>query len=372
MSFRSPTLVHPQLADLVPGHVFMGVLFIGDPHVFSGTPGRRLDPCFHATVCRKLSHAARICRERNLYPIILGDLLHKQDDEDARMLVLLARALREFPVPPLTIVGNHDKKGQELTDANPLLYLGETAQIRLLNEAGFQGRLRLHGLDGKTHIVAIGGTPYGAMLPTDLVRAFGAQRHNDIAKTLGADSTLWLTHEDLAFDGAYPGALPLFELAGVDMVVNGHMHGTKKPVKQGRTTWYNPGNITRLALDMADHVPTVWEWSPSLDAGMPSSTGETVPGLVGHVLDHQTPDRVFDFTGTHAAEALRTSANQGGEISSQFVAELLSDTRERRTDEAVFLREIMRPMLSASKAPDSAKLRLVHLLEQAQTRLTHH
>lgn len=365
MSFQPSQPKWPELLELAIGQVFDGLLFIGDPHVFSGTPGRRLDACFYATVCNKLRQAAEIARQRNLYPIILGDLLHKQDDEDASMLILLARALRAFPVPPLTIVGNHDKRGEDLTEANPLLLLGETSQLLLLDTPGFQGKLRLNGPNSTIITVGIGGTPYGAMLPSDLVRAMGVKEHDDVAKGLGVDKVIWLTHEDLAFEGAYPGATPLFEMTGVDMVVNGHMHGTKKPVKKGSTSWYNPGNITRLALDMADHVPRVWEWSPSTDNGMPSSTGETVPALHPHVLVHQAAKEVFDYTGTHAAAALRVVGAEG-QPTSQFVNELLMDTHERRTDEAVFLMGILQPLLEESKAPVSAKQRLMTLLERAQ------
>src|SRR5690606_4518046 len=100
------------------------------------------------------------------------------------------------------------------------------------------------------------------------------------------DTALWLTHEDLAFEGSYPGALPIQPIPGVDMVVNGHMHATKTPVLAEGTAYYNPGNITRMSIDLAEHVPSVWEWSPFDNDGMPSATGQRVPALVQHPLAH--------------------------------------------------------------------------------------
>jgi hypothetical protein len=69
----------------------------------------------------------------------------------------------------------------------------------------------------------------------------------------------WITHHDLAFEGAYPGATHLFEIMGCDLVINGHMHLTKPPIQKGATTWFNPGNITRQSKDTAGHIPSVWE-----------------------------------------------------------------------------------------------------------------
>jgi len=90
-------------------------------------------------------------------------------------------------------------------------------------------------------------TPHGAEIPNTIEAAAG-------------ETVVLVTHHDLAFQGAYPGAAPLKQIAGCQMVVNGHMHKTTPSVPIGTTVWHNPGNITRLSVDCLDHVPSVWAW----------------------------------------------------------------------------------------------------------------
>ena len=59
-----------------------GVLYIGDPHVWSKKPGRRRDEDFLATILGKLGQAAEIANKNHLWPICPGDLLHDDDDHD--------------------------------------------------------------------------------------------------------------------------------------------------------------------------------------------------------------------------------------------------------------------------------------------------
>jgi len=233
----------------LPG-VHAGILHIGDPHSTSRRPGTRNDRNFMLTVIEKLEQVAEIANSRNLISIILGDLFDREDDTNPEMMTRLIRALNMFIEKPFVMAGNHDMSETSLTDDTALAILREAGVVSVIDQSGFFLVAQIDdGNEQKT--IAVGGSPHGAFIPTDVASMLADSG-------IKADSVGWITHEDMAFDGAYPGAKEFFEIKGCDWVVNGHMHLTKKPVKSGRTIWHNPGNITRLSKDCADHVPSVW------------------------------------------------------------------------------------------------------------------
>lgn len=228
--------------------VARGLLFIGDPHVSSKMPGRRLDANFCETVCGKLDQAFAIAAEGDLYPVILGDLFDDERDSKPAMLTRLIRSLASATMRPLTLVGNHEKTQFYLTDDTALAAIREAGLIDTLERGGARAMVLVNGSR-----VLVGGTPYGQEFPESV---------EDLRLEHRADWVVWLTHHDLAFQGAYPGSLPIPEIKGVDMLVNGHMHKTTPPVRIGAMTAFNPGNITRMSVDCREHRPAVWSWGP--------------------------------------------------------------------------------------------------------------
>lgn len=194
---------------------FNGFLFIGDPHVSSKRPGRRKDD-YLESVLGKLRHCAELCHEYNLLPIILGDLLHRNDDSNLKMLNGLVAALKMFPVPPPTLEGNHDKEETSLTDADTLFLLAQTGVVQVITQPGLVGTYSVGGQS-----VRLFACPYGSSIPKSV--------------EAGEGIAVLITHHDMAFDGAYPGSLPIDPIEGVAMVVNGHMHDTKPSVTAGDT-----------------------------------------------------------------------------------------------------------------------------------------
>ena len=93
-----------------PSKATQGILFIGDPHLWSFKPGRRRDASFRDTVLGKIAQAAEISNRLNLWPIFLGDLFHAPDDNDVSTLVGLVRVLGTFDRKPVTLEGNHGAK----------------------------------------------------------------------------------------------------------------------------------------------------------------------------------------------------------------------------------------------------------------------
>lgn len=326
-----------------------GLLFIGDPHLWSLKPGRRRDASFKKTVLSKIGQAAAISNSRNLWPIFLGDLFHAPDDNDLPMIVELLQALEMFDRKPVTIEGNHDKQSLELSSTNPLALIKAVKRIEVISQPGAWSGLDLTHEDGRRHRVLVGGSPYGHALPTTFKQAFGSKRPAEV------DTALWLTHEDLAFEGAYPGSLPLQPIVDVDMVVNGHMHGTKTPVKVEETAYYNPGNITRVSVDMAEHQPAVWEWSPFDNPGMASASGQRVPQLVQHVLEHQPAADAFDFEGRHTSRVTLIKSEEGAAEESMFVSIMKNEPETHRTDDGTYAIETLNHLLDEREATDDLR-----------------
>ncbi len=319
-----------------------GLLFIGDPHVWSKKPGRRLDDDFCATVCGKLEQACEIAAEKRLLPVILGDLFEDEEDSDLRMLTLVARALGKSPLRPLCIVGNHEKTQFYLTDDTALAMLRETKVIDTLERSGIRQVLACEGLR-----IGLGGTPYGQDLPSDLTEE---------RSRLGLDWLIWVTHHDLAFNGAYPGAAEIREIPGVDILVNGHMHKTTAPVSAGKMMAFNPGNITRMSADCRNQEPSVWAWAPSKGKALDRiglRHQESAFDVSGLMVDAQTPSK-------EEARILRDMAQ------SKF-AERLRQEQEadhEKTDDAVRLKEEMEGLFQEARSDDALRAWMVHLLEE--------
>lgn len=225
-----------------------GILFIGDPHVTSIKPSRRLDADISETITDKIKQAAEIANKRKLLPVFLGDMMDRAKDSDVLMLTRLLRALNAFELRPLCLVGNHDIRESKVTDNVTLGLLSEAQALSLITTNGIIGELAIKVKSGEIVNVSIGATPYGMEIPDEVEHS--------------SQQAVWITHHDLGFEGSYPGVASIKEIKGINVAVNGHMHLTKPAIEKGMTTWWNPGNITRMSVDARDHVPSVWEWVP--------------------------------------------------------------------------------------------------------------
>lgn len=462
-----------------------GVLFIGDPHARSKTPGRRRDIDFIDTIIGKMEQIVSIANEHHLQPICEGDLFDNALEHNIELINRLIHVLKQFDKVMWCIYGNHDIDEITPKQHNAIKLLETAGVLKLLQYNGIFGAVKCindevinseaelnnevngkenNHLDnsdlfdnpfedtnesgnddvGETAVqqnedakentngfsqgvtselsknIVIGGTPYGQPIPDNIlplvmtpieyaneVLLLAEQEKNqkdpkrkkeneqetqdenissqnddvdellieEIAnaptipkklitwckKVLKGDESatqkwyeklysfkevgkyqrkliatpeidsekheyaeidhfivtrfkqahqihqiIWLTHHDLALGGHYPNALPVKEIIGVDMVINGHMHDTKKPVKVNHTVYYNTGNITRLSIDTINHKPAVWAFSPfhvayeygkRVGEGMASITAETVNELMPYYLTVQEGKDVFNLEG---------------------------------------------------------------------------
>ncbi len=309
-----------------------GILLIGDPHVSSRCPGRRRDDNFVATVIGKLSAAMRVSDAGRLVPIILGDLLDAGDDSDIRMLTLITRVFRSCWCTPWYLVGNHTltlgrrSTHRELSDGHALSLLAEAGTLRLLRGDG-NPDLLVNTPDGD---VLVGGVCWGRAIPGAAGEQWAATR---------ADLRLLATHHDLSFPGRFiPGAMPLARVDGIDLVVNGHVHDTRLPMRVGATWFFNPGNVTRMSIDLETHVPSVFSLIPGREDAIDQHLSHVLPfGLRRHVLEHVT--EIFDHTGRRIDATEPPPITERPE--SSFVNLLRQEAEiPRSEDGSVFLEEM--------------------------------
>lgn len=321
-----------------------GLLFIGDPHMSSRRPGRRLDTNYCETVASKLEQAFAIAAERDLYPVILGDLFDDEKDCQPAMLTRTIRALASAAKTPLTIVGNHEKTQFFLTDDTALAALREAGMIDTLERDGARVLVTV----GDKRIL-IGGTPYGQDFPASVA---------EIRASLSADWVIWLSHHDLAFQGAYPGSSPIVEIEGADMLVNGHMHKPTSSVKAGAMMACNPGNIVLMSVDCREQRPAVWSWEPS--------NGQS---LLRHDL-RQDQD-AMDLSGYVFEEGRQATVEEAQadlSIRESTFARLLKTRQAEdatQTDDAQFLKEEMEALHQEMGSDDGFKAYTVELLEES-------
>jgi calcineurin-like phosphoesterase family protein len=230
---------------------YNGLLFVGDPHLWSLKPARRMDENFSETVLKKIENAVDIANKKNLYLIFLGDLFHKENESNIEMLTKLSRILRKLKDAPATVEGNHEKSQTKLSDDVALSLLRENRTIYTIENNDLWAKFYFN--DGTECYV--GGTPYGEKIPKEVSLPKKETKKVPI---------IWLTHHNLDFGESYPGVIKIEEIKGVSMLINGHIHKTKKPQNIGKMRAHNPGNITRLSKDCIDHIPAVWEWNSSL------------------------------------------------------------------------------------------------------------
>ncbi len=320
-----------------------GLGFIGDPHIWSRCPGRRLDECFYQTVLDSLTECIEKCNEQDLVPVILGDLLHDESESDWLIFNGLLHCFFKAKHPVWVVVGNHEKKQSVLTEDTMLSGLRNAGAIKTIEKSGSAFILKIS--DNESYL--IGGTPYGQDFPETV--------ENDCLQT-GAQSAVWVSHHDLQFEGVYPApsvrAIP--EIKGVRLLVNGHMHKTMKPEQFGAMTAWNPGNITPMSIDALGHRPALWQWLPSFG-------GTLVPFYLKY------DPAIFDASGYEVEpEELKKEDQTALGVLNQslFTQLLLERTQEdrKKTDDAVFLKEEMEGLFAVEGTRQEIRGKVMQLL----------
>ncbi len=310
-----------------------GFLFVGDPHICSRKPGRRKDDDFSATILGKMAEAIRIANEKNYVVVILGDMFEHPREESEGVKTRLTRILRQSKHQVVYLLGNHCKHHAKLSDDDSVALLESSGVIDVIKESGAYGVFDFGGVR-----IGLGGTPHGEEIPKDVSGLFENCR-----------SVVWLTHHDLEFEGAYPNSLPTHEIEGCKLVVNGHMHLTKKAKKEGQTTWFNPGNINRQAVDAINHTPRVFGFAP---------TGKIEAIELTHKKD------VFDLTG-RLVSSIKDEGSED-ELESAFVQLIQSEDSAdfSQTDDGAVIRELIETKFEGEDTGKALRGHIINLYRQ--------
>ena len=333
----------PATPKLLRGH-YSGLLFVGDPHMTTVKPGRRLEEDFLSVVLDKITQARELAEARNLLVVFLGDMTDlpgarragqsKIVENTNAILAGFARAMQFRDC--LTIPGNHDMSDAWLTPDTTLYTMRELRLVNVIEPSGPGAIVEIDGLK-----VGIGGTPYGQKIPRDVRGVFPEP----------VDRTVWLTHDLFIFDEKIPGLTDPFEIRGCDVAVNGHDHTSQAPRTFGQTTWYNPGNITRMSVDHANDRPAVWEWTPQA-------------GMVRHEL--RFAEIAFDMVGLQVAPDERAAlVRERARSDSLFAALIQADSASdmARSDSGDLLKEDIERLFEerSTREPVKAVIRNLHL-----------
>ena len=310
-----------------------GFLWIGDPHLSSHRIGRRKDN-FMESCFTKLEFCKTYANTNMLRVALGGDLLDRKNENSVELIVRLNRWCRSLAETPVDIGSNHDLSLGVALDTNVLKLLSESEALHLLLEPGLLFKDTYTSLAGDEYTVAVFGTPYGYDLP-DYVES-------------DADVVILMTHHDLAMNNPYPKSIPLKEIQGVDLVINGHMHANKPTVRMGQTLWCNPGNIEPLSVDLKDMTPKAWQFDINYFLMHPEQP--LMPVALPHAED------VFDLTGLQVSESSTQDVAQTLEVGSSYFSKALVETSELeagKTDDASLL---LQDLVDVSAEDTDAKL----------------
>ncbi|MGE5611132.1 MAG: metallophosphoesterase [Bacillota bacterium] len=296
----------------MPDTPYTGLLCIGDPHLASRVPGFRKDD-YPRTILNKLRWALDYARTNDLVPVILGDLFHYPQDNANWLLVQL---LDLFKSPILAVPGNHDCNENTLTENDTLSILSAAGHIRLLNQHG-----PWTGVMNDTP-VTIGGSAWSDRLPKSIDLSAPSTQHPVLSTQHSPVTTslvFWIAHHDIRFPGYEDaGRFGCFEIPGVNVLINGHIHRRLQDVVCGCTTWLNPGNITRVSRSdgSRNRKPSVLridvaggQWSKQI-IEVPHQPFDEVfhPEIVS--ADVKIDDSLF-IRGLAQLESLKTSSGAG-------------------------------------------------------------
>lgn len=306
-----------------------GFLWIGDPHITARKPGRRLDDSFLDTTIYKLEQALDIAKENDLIPVITGDLVDIAYEH--KVIVPLIKALMGRGA--ITLVGNHDFKDGSLK--NTTLEILSASEV--LEPLVTADDIKIFDIESGSGVekIRICNVPEGSPIPDTLPTDEGVR-------------TILLTHDNIEFDSSknYPGMVKPKEIPGCELVVNGHMHMAKEPVQQGLTTWFNPGNIVRLSVNLRDHKPSVWAWYPDRD-------------MERYELKHK--EHVFDLSGYSADSIEKVEYNESD--FARLLGEQAKEALERpQSDKGDFLEETLQATFDRL-SPSEATIAIINNLK---------
>ena len=344
---------------------YSGVLFIGDPHITNASPKRRVEEDFLSVSTDKLKQSLSIAKEKNLFPVCLGDIVNKAYEYE--VVVPLMEVL-EDDKGLLMLLGNHDVNVQKIFnfkgrnkeqeesdkinfgDKSITIPIDNKSTVGILQKSGYLDIVnylqeRHVYLDNNT-LVRLLMVPYGVHIP-DVYPEYEGDFDGNIINVM-------VTHHDLNFGVGiqYPNSMKIFPIENCDMVVNGHIHDCKPVQEVGGTRWFNPGNILRTAKSNMDISPAVYSISDdSLEISQ-------------HKLVVKPKAEIYLEDMKYNNEELSEETLK--DLQSQFV-EQLRDMGDIKTDDASGIQEIIDEVVHDSSISMEARNTIYGLYETVKS-----
>ena len=227
---------------------FEGLLVFGDPHLEGRQPNFRKDD-YPETILRKIEFCLDYCRQHKLQPVCLGDLFDKPRDNPNWLMGRLIEMTRQTPI--IGVFGNHDCAEPQLNDNDSLSMLVKSGGFQLVSSSEFwTGKINDRRL-------VVAGSSYRHPIPTAFdCRLVPVTDDKKAVCNQQPPLVMWLTHHDIAFGSYDNGRVTAHEIENVDLLVNGHIHRRLVPIVAGKTTWINPGNISRRSRSESNQAHT--------------------------------------------------------------------------------------------------------------------
>ena len=309
-----------------------GFVIVNDPHNASKAPRSRLDVDYGGTILGKLEQIRDRANAEKLVPLFTGDFFQKPIEPSEAIKSRLNDLLYSFwSQQGIIIPGNHDMRGDILSETDSLWNIKTGRSIRVFPHAGFFDTFLINGKK-----VSVGGSPFGQAIPDDV------ERDGDV------DEYIWLTHHNLPFKNNYKTSeqkLAFKEIVGVDKVFNGHIHTASPSVTSGMTTYFNIGSMTRTSVSDAERKPVFGIYK---DGNLFTEHLECEP----HVFDlsYRTERAKPGVSGRHTI----------GDAGAQFLSAIADDGRGNEFDIANWLKQ----EVSENRCSDGALRFIKNMLDR--------
>lgn len=228
-----------------------GLCFLADPHFATTPPGQRAEG-YPEQILEKVASVLEMAAARDLQAVFLGDMFHWPRDNPNNLLVTLIEFFAEYNRKnrkPWALVGNHDKYQARYTQDVSLAVLEAAGVLHVISSFGPQFVLCAPGRE-----LLLGASPDFAPLPTEYEKQ-------------GDEVVLWISHHNIGFPDFEDKPFRIKAIAGVDWIVNGHIHRPQPTQTRGSTRWVNPGGMVRMQFTRfnLNRKPQAAIWTPECE-----------------------------------------------------------------------------------------------------------
>lgn len=187
------------------------------------------------SILNKLSQIYRYAKQQNFdFMLFGGDFFHTEKVMDLKIFITVCEIMKDFGKPTYFIVGNHDVYG------NSLNYYKQSS------------------LNFIATLIPQYFIPLFNTVELDDVILYGCHSYNDLEYTINSiqrrdDKLQIMLDHHMIYDKSIPCAQVVTpkELGqnNLDLILTGHVHMGYQIQKFGRTSYYNPGSLTRMSAD---------------------------------------------------------------------------------------------------------------------------